>query len=51
MGHKSDNLAIDTYSDGASFKQKQEAISKINIIENLEDYIETKQVIVNTNDW
>tara|TARA_R110002153_G_scaffold265316_2_gene427789 strand:+ start:575 stop:1939 length:1365 start_codon:yes stop_codon:yes gene_type:complete len=50
MGHKSDNLAIDTYSDGASFKQKQEAILKINIIENLEDYIETKQVIVNTND-
>ena len=29
MGHKSGNLAIDTYSDGVSFKQKKDAVAKI----------------------
>lgn len=29
LGHKSGNLAIDTYSDGVSFKQKKDAINKI----------------------
>jgi len=50
MGHKSDNLAIDTYSDSLNFKQKKEAISKINIIENLGSYIETKQEIESVDD-